>query len=45
MVFPGGGLVILAGTRSSTIDLFRYPIEHGCNQTIGTKKKIQKPQD
>jgi hypothetical protein len=33
------------GIRLSTIDLFRYPIEHGCNQIIGTKKKTQKPHD
>jgi hypothetical protein len=29
----------MAGTRLSTIDLFRNPIEHDCNQTIGTKKE------
>jgi hypothetical protein len=28
-----------AGTRLSTNQHFRIPIEHGCNQTIGTKKE------
>jgi hypothetical protein len=28
-----------AETRLNTIDLFHNPIEHGCNQTIGTKKE------
>jgi hypothetical protein len=32
----------LAGTQLSTIDLFRNPIEHGCNQTIETKKEPKK---